>query len=118
MAVAISTPVSRADDVRSLKFRLRRVTFSGNYQDDQTESVVTAANVGLNFIAAVIPCTGVLPASAFTTANEFAIEVASNGKQVEFWLYENAAAGSPSAQKTDNEAFITGQFGDFIFLGW
>jgi hypothetical protein len=120
MAIAVTKPphADRADDTRALKRRLRRLTFSGSYQDDQSTSTLTPAEVGLKKIIAVEPASGLLPASAFTTANEFTTQINATGTSVKFWLYENAAAASPSAQKTDNEAFITGQFGDFTFVGY
>lgn len=85
------------------------VAFTGNYQDDQSESTVTAAQLGYSRIIDFRVNQGLSPASANTTANEIVAVVAANGLSVAFWLYENAAAGSPSAQKTDNEAFLTGQ---------
>jgi hypothetical protein len=85
------------------------VSFSGNYQNDQSESTVTAADLGWSRILDCRLSQGLAPSSTPTTANEVVAVVATDGSEIAFWLYENAAAGSPSAEKTDNEAFITGQ---------
>lgn len=100
------------------RFKIYDIAFSGNYQDDGTESSVTSSQVGLKKIEACIPQGGAAAASNLATSNEYAVTVNSTGSSVEFTLYENAAAGSPSAEKTDNEAFITGQAIRALFIGY
>jgi hypothetical protein len=101
------------------KIRIYDIAFSGNYQDDGTESTVTAAQVGLKKIEAAIVQSGVAAASNLATGNPVAATVASTGASVEFTLYEDlaAAAAAPLAEKTDNEAFLTGQAVRCLFIG-
>jgi hypothetical protein len=101
------------------KFRIYDIAFSGSYQDDGSESSVTAAQVGLKKIEAAIVQAGAAAASALTTANPVAATVASTGASVEFTMYEDnaAAAAAPLTEKTDNEAFITGQAIRCLFIG-
>lgn len=119
MATALSKPFANSDfSVANKKFRIRDVTFSGNYQDDGTESSVTIAQLGCKRIHAAIVQAGAAAASALTTANPVAATVNSTGTSVEFTLYEDnaAAAAAPLTEKTDNEAFITGQAVRVLFI--
>jgi hypothetical protein len=119
MAIAVSSPdISRHDDVRALRFRFRTLTFSGNYQDDQSTTQVEASDLGLKLIAGVIPLSGVVAASDFATSNPFHITVAADRRSFGVALYEGAAGGSPLAEKTDNEAFLTGATLDVIVVGF
>jgi len=102
----------------ALKHALRDITFSGNYQDDGSESTLLPSHFGLKRFFALIPQGGVSASTALTTANEYAITMNAAGTSAEVTFYENAAAGSPSAEKTDNEAFITGQTLRILALGY
>jgi hypothetical protein len=99
------------------KARIADLVFSGNYEDDGSTSTVTAAQLRLKKIEGVFVQSGAAASTALTTANEFACTVASTGASAEFTFYENAAAGSPSAEKTDAEAFITGQTVRVLAIG-
>ena len=101
-----------------MKMALRTIAFSGNYQDDGSESTLLPSHFGMKRFFALIPQGGVAAATALTTSNEFAITINSTGTSAEVTLYENAAAGSPSAEKTDNEAFVTGQSLRVLAIGY
>lgn len=109
MSVTATKPSGWRDGPLGKKCAVRDLTFSNNYQDDGSETTLTAASCGMKRIFMIIPQGGVMASSALTTANEFAVTLNSAATSAEITLYENAAAGSPSAEKTDNEAFIAGQ---------
>jgi hypothetical protein len=92
------------------KARIFNLVFSGNYQDDGSESTLTAAQVRLKKIEGIFLTSGAAAATNLATANPIAVTVASTGATAEFTLYEDnaAAAAAPLTEKTDNEAFITG----------
>lgn len=116
MAVTITrTAGRRADDARALRFRFRRLSLTGNFTQ-ATGEVILAQSVSLKRILTVLHA-GLAPSSDQATANEYSFIVAADGRSVTLKLYENAAAGSPSALKTDAEAYITGQFLDVVFVG-
>lgn len=92
-----------------MKVACRDIVFSGSYQDDGTESTLLPSHFGMKRFFFLTAQSGVGASTALTTANEYAITINSTGTSAEVTFYENAAAGSPSAEKTDNEAFITGQ---------
>lgn len=118
MALTITRPSGqRADDARALKWRFRRLTFSGNFTQ-ATGETLNASDVGLHYILGVVPANGLAPAADQATANEFSFVPASDRRSVVIKLYENAAAGSPSALKTNAEAYVTGQFLDVFVVGW
>jgi predicted 3-demethylubiquinone-9 3-methyltransferase (glyoxalase superfamily) len=119
MATTATKPTGWRDGPSgSLKVAIRDITFASNYQDDGSETTVTAAQFGMKRIWMITAQGGMAAASALTTANEFAITLNSTGTSAEITLYENAAAGSPSAEKTDNEAHITGQTIRLNAEGW
>jgi hypothetical protein len=106
MAVTI-TKVSGADFVAgNKKVRTRDVAFSGSYAAGG--DTVTASQLGLTKLYFVNMQGAMAAASTPTTANEVSIIIASNGQSLAIRQYENAAAGSPSAEK-GAEAYITGQ---------
>jgi hypothetical protein len=111
----ITQPFGRANDVRALKQRFRRIALSGTYVTGGF--TVTASEVGLRAIGAVLGA-GLAPATGGATANEWSYSISSDQETVTFFLYENAAAGSPSAEKTNGEAPITGQALNVVFVGW
>lgn len=115
ITATITKPFERANDVRSLKQRFRRIVLSGTYVTGGF--TVTAAEVELTRIGAVLGA-GLAPAGDQATANEWSYEVSTDLETVTFFLYENAAAGSPSAQKTNSEAPITDQVLNVVFIGW
>jgi hypothetical protein len=100
------------------KHRIYDLVFSGSYQDDGSESTLNASDVGLTRFYFITAQSGVSAATALTTANEYAVTINTAGTSAEFTFYENAAAGSPSAEKTDNEAFITGQALRVLIVGY
>lgn len=119
MATTLTRPFPDSDfSVANKKFKIRDVAFSGNYQDDGSESSVTSAQVGCKRIHAAIVQAGAAAASALTTANPVAATVNSAGTSVEFTMYEDnaAAAAAPLTEKTDNEAFITSQSVRVLFI--
>lgn len=119
MATTLTRPFPGSDfSVANKKFRIRDVAFSGSYQDDGTESSVTTAQIGCKRIHAAIVQAGVAAASNLATGNPVAATVNSAGTSVEFTLYEDlaVAAAAPIGEKTDNEAFITGQSVRCLFI--
>ena len=120
MAIAVTKPRNGYRDGPGgghLKFLVRDLVFSGSYQDDGSTSTLNASDVGLNVIHGIFTQSGAAASTALTTSNEYAITIASSGASAEFTFYENAAAGSPSAEKTDNEAFIAGQTLRVLIVG-
>lgn len=116
MANTITRPSGRrADDVRALRLRYRRITLSGTFTA-ATGEVITAQSLSLKRILTVLT-PGLSPASDQATANEYSFIVAADGRTCTLKFYENAAAGSPSGLKTDGEAYLTGQFIDAVFVG-
>jgi hypothetical protein len=119
MAIAATKPAGFRDGPPgAMKQVVRDLVFSGSYQDDGSTSTLVPADVGLNRFFWIGAQSGVAAASALTTANEYAITINAAGTSAEFTFYENAAAGSPSAEKTDNEAFITGQALRVLIIGY
>lgn len=115
ITATVSEPFDRCDDVRALKHRFRRITLTGTYVTGGF--TVTAAEVALSRIGAVLGA-GLAPAADQATANEWSYEINADLDTVTFFLYENAAAGSPSSEKTNGEAPITGQVLNLVFVGW
>lgn len=115
ITATVTKPTGGADDVRRLKFRPRVLTLSGTYETGGF--TVTASAVGLSKIVQVLGA-GLAPAGDQATANEWSWELSSDLETVTFFLYENAAAGSPSAQKTNAEAPLTDQVLRLVFVGW
>jgi hypothetical protein len=119
MAITASRPSGYPDGVPGkLKFLVRDLTFSGSYQDDGSTSTLVPSDVGLKRFFGIFSQSGTAASTALTTSNEFACTINSAGTSAEFTFYENAAAGSPSAEKTDNEAFITGQTLRVLIVGY
>lgn len=114
ITVAVTKPFGRCDDVRALKQRTRTITPSGTYVTGGF--TVTAAQLGLSKVFQVLGA-GLAPATGGATANEWAYTISSDKETITFFLYENAAAGSPSAEKTNAEAPITGQALTLTFIG-
>jgi hypothetical protein len=115
VTATVTTPFDRANDVRALKQRFRRITLSGTYETGGF--TVTASELGLSRVAALLSA-GLAPAADQATANEWSYEISSDLETVTIFLYENAAAGSPSAEKTNSEAVITSQVLNVCALGW
>jgi hypothetical protein len=119
MAVSAAKPSGYRDGpAGAFRFVVRDITFSGSYQDDGTESTLLPSHFGLKRFFFLGSQSGAAAATALTTSNEFAITINSTGTSAEVTFYENAAAGSPSAEKTDNEAFITGQTLRILAIGY
>lgn len=118
MAVAISKPLVRSDDVRALRFRHRRLVFSGNYATNG--ETVLARSVGLNRIYAVIPADSLIRDPAGVTGVLPIITIAANRQSFTIKSLEDAAgaAGTPiGAEKTNAEAYIANSAIDLIILG-
>lgn len=115
ITATVTKPFDRCNDVRALKQRFRRITLSGTYVTGGF--TVTASELGLNRVAALLSA-GLAPAGDQATANEWSYEISSDLETVTIFLYENAAAGSPSAQKTNSEAPLTDQVINVCAVGW
>ena len=122
MAVAVTKPSEaggRADDVRALKFRLRKLSFSGNYATGG--ETVTAKVLGLKRISACVPLDSFIRAANGVTGVFPVFDVASNGEQVVIRALEDAAgaAGTTVGQeKTNAEAYVANSELDVLFLGY
>lgn len=107
VTVTVSAPGDGRDyDLRALRWVNRDLTLSSTYVTNGFS--VAASQFGLTRIVRLF-CDGMAPAADQATANEFSHELSADGTSVNFVLYENAAAGSPSAEKTNGEAVLTGQ---------
>lgn len=122
MAVAVTKPTEaggRADDIRALKFRHRKLSFSGNYATGG--ETVTARTLGLKRIAGVIPLDTLIRAANGVTGVVPVFDIAANGESVVVRSLEDAAgaAGAPVGQeKTNAEAYIANSELDVIVVGW
>lgn len=119
MAVAITKPTSRADDVRSLKRRLRTLTFSGNYATGG--ETITAAQCSLLRIVAVNPLNAVVRGPAGVTGTIPVIDIASDRKSFTVRQLEDAAGASGTtigAEKTNAEAYVASSFLDVEVVGF
>ena len=109
MAVAVSKPsnfAGRSDDVRSLRFRVRNLTFTGNYATGG--ETVTAASLGLKYILIALPMNAVTAASAGVTGSLVKLDIASDNKSVVIRQLEDAAGAAGTAigqEKTNAEAY-------------
>lgn len=119
MAVTATKPAGSKDGpAGATKTAVRDVVFSGSYQDDGSESTLLPSHFGMKRFFFLTAQSGVAASTALTTSNEYAITINAAGTSAEVTFYENAAAGSPSAEKTDNEAFITGQALRILAIGF
>lgn len=120
MAFSLSRPSGRrADDVRSLRFRVRDVAFTGNYVTNG--ETITAKQLGLFRILFATPMNAFLAAPG-TVVNATAqrIDLSADGKTVTIRQGEDAAAvaGSPFLQeKTNAEAYVASASERFLFIG-
>jgi hypothetical protein len=101
----------------NIKQLIGNVVFTGNYTQDGLGSTITNSQLGVKRILAIQPC-GLAKSTDLATANEVSVTVNAAGSSAEITFYENAAAGSPSAEKTDAEAFITGCNLDVVVHGY
>lgn len=109
----------RSDDVRALKFRFRKLSFSGNYATGG--ETVTAKSLGLKRIAGIIPLDTLIRAANGVTGVVPVFDVASNGESVVVRALEDAAgaAGTPVGQeKTNAEAYIASSEIDVCIVGY
>lgn len=122
MAVAVSNPTNddgRLSDVRSLVFRIRLLSFSGNYATGG--ETITAESFGFNRVIAVAPLDLLIRAAAGVTGVLPVFDVASNGKSVVVRALEDAAgaAGAPLGQeKTNAEAYIASSILPVLVIGY
>lgn len=120
MPFSVTSPVDRADDVRSMKFRVRDVTLTGNYTTGG--ETINASDFGLHFIAwisTVNALTGVGAGGVTGTVPTFVIN--STGKSVVMRQLEDAGgvAGTPFGQeKTTAEAYVAGSVHRVLAIGW
>lgn len=120
MAVALSRPSGRrAEDVRSLRFRFRTLTFSGNYATGGES--LTARQFGLARVLAVVPLDSLIAAPAGVTGVIPKIDVASDGKTFVIRALEDAAGAAGTtvgAEKTNAEAYVASSFLDVEVVGF
>lgn len=123
MAVAFSKPTSgggRADDVRALRFRVRDLTFSGNYATGgETIQATSFGLLGILFIAPINGLTGVDAGGITGTLPTF--NIASNGRSVVVRQLEQnvAGAGTPYGQeKTNAEAYVANSVHRVLVIGY
>lgn len=91
-------PFSRADDIRSLRWRVRTVALSGTYAAGG--DVVTAQELNLKNVFGGIVLSGtIVPLAALTSGEDLSITPNASFTQVTLRLYESAAAGTASAEK-------------------
>lgn len=126
MATAISRPAAASgtgaargvDDVRALRFRVRTLSFSGNYATGG--ETITAASVGLKQIIGVIQLDTLVRAAAGVTGVFPVFDVASDRKSVVIRMIEDVAgaSGTPfGLEKTNAEAYIASSKIDILFIG-
>jgi hypothetical protein len=119
MAVTISRPSGRrADDVRALRFRFRRLDFSGNYATGG--ETVTARSLGLSRVLYVTPQDPLTAAPNGVTGTVPKFEIAADGKSFLVRQVEDAAgaAGTPVGQeKTNGEAYIASSYLNLLIVG-
>lgn len=119
MAVATSRPSGRrSEDVRSLRFRFRTLTFSGNYATGGES--FTAKQFSLIRVLGVIPLDSVIAAPNGATGVLPKIDVASDGRTFTIRALEDAAgaAGAPvGAEKNNAEAYIANSKLDVLLVG-
>ena len=123
MAFAISRPTSggnRADDVRALRFRVRDITFSGNYATGG--ETIPAVSFGLKAILFIAPINGVTGVDAGgVTGTLPTFNIAVNGTSVVVRQLEDAAgaAGTPLGQeKTNAEAYVANSVHRVLIIGY
>lgn len=122
MAIAIAKPTvasGRADySSRGLRYRVRDLTFSGNYATGG--ETVNASDVQLKSIQEVHFSGQVAAASTPTSAVLVGCVIASDSRSCAIRSYElggTGAAGDPLAEKTNAEAYISGQTVRAVFVG-
>lgn len=119
MAVAIAR-VAGADYVAANKrHRVRTLTFSGNYATGG--ETINATDVGLRVIEQVQLTGQVAAASTPTSGVVLSAIISSTGGSVVIRSYElggTGAAGDPLAEKTNAEAYVTGQNVRATFIGY
>ena len=118
MAVALSAVGGASYTAGNKKHKVYTLTFSGNYATNG--ETVTAANVGLRKIEQVQISGQVAAASTPTSGVVLGTVIASDGTSVAVRSYElggTGAAGDPLAEKTNGEAYITGQTITVTFIG-
>ena len=119
MAVTLTKEVSRADDTRAFKRRLRRLTFSGNYATGG--ETITAASVGLSRFVAVNPLNPLVRAAGGVNGTFPVFDISTDRKSVVVKQIESnaAVAGAPTGQeKTNAEAYIASSYIDVEFIGF
>lgn len=118
MAVSATKPLVRSDDVRALRFRHRRLSFTGNYVTGG--DILLASAVGLNRIYAVIPLDSLIRAAAGVTGNMPVFVIAADRKSVAIKSIEDAAGAAGTTvgvEKGNAEAHVAGSILDVIILG-
>ena len=106
----------RENDVRALKWRVRKLTSSGTYAAGGDS--VTAAELGLKRILGVVNLSGVGAASTPTTAEAVCFTVAADGQSVTVRLYETGSAVSGPLAEKGAEAVLTGQSFNVMVVGY
>lgn len=114
-------PLSRVDDVRSYRFRVRRASFSGNYATGGYTINATDPGVGMRRIIAVIPLDGALVAAANGVTGEL-VKIDYNADRTAFTLrlIEDAATAAGTTigvEKNNSEAHVASSFVDLLIIG-
>lgn len=127
MAITLSRPSGRrSDDVRSLRFRHRTITFSGNYAqggellDVRAGSATKTPNLGMSRILAIVPLDGLIRAPAGVTGLIPVIDVASDGKTATIRALEDAAGAAGATvgvEKNNAEAYVASSKLDVLIIG-
>lgn len=117
MAVTITKPPGgRTDDVRSLRFRFRTLTFSGNYATGG--EVIQASQLGLKRIQAVLLDNVLVGGVTGTLASS---TIAATGASVTIKQSEDAAGASGTTvgiEKTNAEAYVGSSVINALFIGY
>jgi len=117
MAVALAKVTDADCTFGNKRMKVRDVTFSGSYATGG--ETINASDVGLRRIDQCYS-QGFAAGSTPTSGNPVGTIVASGGGSVVLRLYElggTGAAGDPFAEKTNSEAYISGQNVRLTFVG-
>ena len=117
MAIALAKVTDADCVIGNKRLKVRDATFSGNYATGG--ETVNASDVGLRRIDQCFS-QGFAAGSTPTSGNPVGAIVASGGGSVVLRLYElggTGAAGDPLAEKTNAEAYISGQNMRLTFIG-
>ena len=119
MAVSVSAVSGASTVFGNKRVRVYDLTFSSNYATGG--ETVNASDVGLKKIEHVQVSGQVAAGSTPTSGNPIGVIINSAGTSAAVRLYElggTGAAGDPLAEKTNAEAYISGQTCRAAFFGY